>query len=178
MLCPCRCTSRVSRTLCWPHQWPPVLFLHVPLRHHLRRFRLQALWRPLHTFAFARISVSPCPSLPATTAAPFRMAFVYSDSLTRFAMLTHLSIRSLAPQFLPCLYGSRSASHVLEVYLDFVCPFSKKQFVGIQKHLLPRIDKSGDLADELSVIFRCTPQPWHASSTFVHGALHPSDGLV
>lgn len=54
--------------------------------------------------------------------------------------------------------------------MDFVCPFSKKQFVGIKKHLLPRLDKSGDLADELGVILRCTPQPWHASSTFVHGA--------
>ena len=77
---------------------------------------------------------------------------------------------------MPSLYGSRSASHVLELYLDFVCPFSKKQFVGIQKHLLPRIE-SGELAKDLSLIFRCTPQPWHASSTFVHGALHPSHRL-
>lgn len=38
----------------------------------------------------------------------------------------------------------------------------------MKQHLASRI-QSGDLAQDLSIIIRCTPQPWHASSTFVHG---------
>lgn len=58
--------------------------------------------------------------------------------------------------------------HTLELYIDFVCPFSGKQLLGVREHLVPRIEK--DLKDDLAIVIRCTPQPWHASSTFVHEA--------
>ena len=58
--------------------------------------------------------------------------------------------------------------HTLELYIDFVCPFSGKQLLGVREHLVPRIHK--DLKDDLALIIRCTPQPWHASSTFTHEA--------
>jgi len=58
--------------------------------------------------------------------------------------------------------------HTLELYIDFVCPFSGKQLLGVRQHLVPRIEK--DLKDDLAVVIRCTPQPWHGSSTFTHEA--------
>lgn len=73
---------------------------------------------------------------------------------------------ALAPQFQATLFGSRTARNVLEIYIDFVCPFSAKQVKGVREHLVPLIE--GQLKNDLAVILRCTPQPWHASSTFTH----------
>ncbi|GAA5945518.1 hypothetical protein JCM3775_004186 [Rhodotorula graminis] len=77
---------------------------------------------------------------------------------------------ALAPQFATHrIAGSPTAAHTLELFLDIVCPFSRKQLQGVRDHLVPLID-SPKLADHLSVIVRQVPQPWHASSTLVHEA--------
>lgn len=95
-----------------------------------------------------------------------------------------MSDPSLAPQFLGTRYGSCTARHVLEAYIDWACPFSAKQLFGFREHLVPRIDS--DLRDDLAIVrasphflcppsdgvqvIRASPQPWHASSTHLHEA--------
>ncbi|GAA6009007.1 DsbA family protein [Rhodotorula paludigena] len=86
---------------------------------------------------------------------------------------------ALAPQFATHrIAGTASASHTLELFLDLICPFSKKQLDGVREHVVPLIEK-GPLEQHLSVIVRQVPQPWHASSTLVHeAALGVSKTLV
>ncbi|KAM0755399.1 hypothetical protein T439DRAFT_320091 [Meredithblackwellia eburnea MCA 4105] len=67
--------------------------------------------------------------------------------------------------------GSANAVHTLELYLDLICPFSKKQLAGVRNWILPLLEKNEDLKGNLQIILRQTPQPWHASSTLVHEAV-------
>ncbi|KAF2146866.1 uncharacterized protein K452DRAFT_242019 [Aplosporella prunicola CBS 121167] len=76
---------------------------------------------------------------------------------------------SLAPKFA----GQKLASgvptvHTLELYLDYVCPFSKKMFNTLYDSVLPTIKSK--YASQLQIIFRQQIQPWHPSSTLVHEA--------
>lgn len=52
--------------------------------------------------------------------------------------------------------------------LDYVCPFSKKQFNTFYNDVAPLVNKS--YSGKLQVIFRQQVQPWHPSSTLVHEA--------
>ncbi|GAA5920020.1 hypothetical protein JCM6882_001707 [Rhodosporidiobolus microsporus] len=87
---------------------------------------------------------------------------------------------SLAPQFaVSHRIGSPAALHSLEFFLDLVCPFSKKQWAGVREHLLPLLEKDSVVQNQLQIIIRQVPQPWHASSTLVHeAALGVSQSLV
>ncbi|CAK4030768.1 Hypothetical predicted protein [Lecanosticta acicola] len=58
--------------------------------------------------------------------------------------------------------------HTLELYLDYVCPFSKKQFDTVYDQVFPLVRQK--YADKVQFIFRQTIQPWHPSSTLVHEA--------
>ncbi|EON62025.1 hypothetical protein W97_01244 [Coniosporium apollinis CBS 100218] len=58
--------------------------------------------------------------------------------------------------------------HTLELYLDYVCPFSKKMFATLYRSVLPTIKSK--YAGKLALIFRQQIQPWHPSSTLVHEA--------
>ncbi|KAK7557243.1 thioredoxin-like protein [Phyllosticta citricarpa] len=58
--------------------------------------------------------------------------------------------------------------HTLELYLDYVCPFSKKMFNTVYEHVLPTVKTR--YASSLQIIFRQQIQPWHPSSTLVHEA--------
>lgn len=61
---------------------------------------------------------------------------------------------ALAPQFATHrIAGTASASHTLELFLDLICPFSKKQLDGVREHVVPLIEK-GPLEQHLSVIVR------------------------
>lgn len=60
------------------------------------------------------------------------------------------------------------AVHTLELYLDYVCPFSKKMFVQLYNNVLPTIESK--YAGRLQLIFRQQIQPWHPSSTLTHEA--------
>ncbi|BGP36312.1 hypothetical protein JCM10450v2_000208 [Rhodotorula kratochvilovae] len=86
---------------------------------------------------------------------------------------------ALAPQFATHrIAGTASAAHTLELFLDIICPFSKKQLTGVREHLLPLID-NGPLKEHLTVVIRQVPQSWHSSSTLVHeAALGASKALV
>lgn len=60
--------------------------------------------------------------------------------------------------------------HTIEIYLDYVCPFSAKMFKTIMSSVAPKIRADPKLANKLQFIFRQQVQPWHPSSTLVHEA--------
>ncbi|KAL1651155.1 hypothetical protein SLS58_000492 [Diplodia intermedia] len=76
---------------------------------------------------------------------------------------------ALAPKFAgQKLVSGVKTVHTLELYLDYVCPFSKKMFTTVYDHVLPTIKSKYDA--KLQIIFRQQIQPWHPSSTLVHEA--------
>ncbi|KAF9894185.1 hypothetical protein FE257_007687 [Aspergillus nanangensis] len=58
--------------------------------------------------------------------------------------------------------------HTLELYLDYVCPFSAKLFTTFYASIKPII--ANQYQTKLQVIFRQHIQPWHPSSTLTHEA--------
>ncbi|KAL7620226.1 hypothetical protein AAE478_009219 [Parahypoxylon ruwenzoriense] len=66
--------------------------------------------------------------------------------------------------------GVPPAVHTLELFLDYVCPFSAKQFNTIYHTIVPLIKANPKWASSLEIIFRQQIQPWHPSSTLVHEA--------
>ncbi|KAF2682708.1 hypothetical protein K458DRAFT_419551 [Lentithecium fluviatile CBS 122367] len=80
---------------------------------------------------------------------------------------------ALAPKFAGQKLTSSSiqpkAVHTLELYLDYVCPFSAKMFKTVYTTPLrdTLLEKYGD---RVVTIFRQQIQPWHPSSTLVHEA--------
>ncbi|KIK64845.1 hypothetical protein GYMLUDRAFT_39804 [Collybiopsis luxurians FD-317 M1] len=78
---------------------------------------------------------------------------------------------ALQPSLRPLIIaGSASAPHTLDVFLDYVCPFSAKMALAIQNVLVPLCNEGGKYGGKVKVIFRNQVQPWHASSTWVHEA--------
>lgn len=75
---------------------------------------------------------------------------------------------SLAAKYSGHRYGSAAAPNTVELYLDYVCPYSKKMYDAVDKVVLPLIDK--DQGKIVSIIFRNQVQSWHPSSTHVHEA--------
>ncbi|KAJ6013257.1 hypothetical protein N7540_007848 [Penicillium herquei] len=61
----------------------------------------------------------------------------------------------------------QESQHTLELYLDYVCPFSAKMFNTFYE-LSPKI--AAQYGPRLQVIFRQHIQPWHPSSTITHEA--------
>ena len=57
----------------------------------------------------------------------------------------------------------------IELYLDYVCPFSAKMFKTIQTSVRPLLEKKYSKPG-VRLIFRQQIQPWHPSSTLVHEA--------
>ncbi|KAJ5204078.1 uncharacterized protein N7498_004957 [Penicillium cinerascens] len=77
---------------------------------------------------------------------------------------------SVAPKFagLKLSAGTfEETQHTLELYLDYVCPFSAKMFNTFYT-LRPVIAQQ--YSPRLQVIFRQHIQPWHPSSTLTHEA--------
>ncbi|KAF2036018.1 hypothetical protein EK21DRAFT_84393 [Setomelanomma holmii] len=80
---------------------------------------------------------------------------------------------ALAPKFAGQKLASSAiqpkAVHTLEIYLDYVCPFSAKIFKTVYTTDLRKtlLEKYGD---RVVTIFRQQIQPWHPSSTLVHEA--------
>ncbi|EIW61601.1 uncharacterized protein TRAVEDRAFT_35090 [Trametes versicolor FP-101664 SS1] len=79
---------------------------------------------------------------------------------------------ALQPSFQRALViaGKYDAPHTLDVFLDYVCPFSAKIALAIDSVLKPLFAPGGKYDGKVKVIFRNQVQPWHASSTFVHEA--------
>ncbi|KAI1098581.1 hypothetical protein F4804DRAFT_324385 [Jackrogersella minutella] len=66
--------------------------------------------------------------------------------------------------------GLPPAVHTLELFLDYVCPFSAKQFATFYHDVVPLIRANPRWASGLEIILRQQVQPWHPSSTLVHEA--------
>lgn len=60
--------------------------------------------------------------------------------------------------------------HTIEMYLDYVCPFSAKIFNTFVTSVAPKIRADPKLGSKVQVILRQQVQPWHPSSTLVHEA--------
>ncbi|KAI8988656.1 thioredoxin-like protein [Pilobolus umbonatus] len=75
---------------------------------------------------------------------------------------------ALAPQIIGHRLGSAQAQHTIEIYLDYVCPFSAKIYNKIRQQVWPYISEQHP--NQFQLIFRQQVQPWHASSTTVHEA--------
>ncbi|OOF96226.1 hypothetical protein ASPCADRAFT_166816 [Aspergillus carbonarius ITEM 5010] len=58
--------------------------------------------------------------------------------------------------------------HTLELYLDYVCPFSAKLFNTFYTSVKPIVIQK--YQQKLQIIFRQHIQPWHPSSTLTHEA--------
>lgn len=78
---------------------------------------------------------------------------------------------ALAPKFAGQAYSvnvSPKAIHTVELYLDYVCPFSAKMFKILYNSVLPNVPKK--YPAKVQFLFRQQIQPWHPSSTLVHEA--------
>ncbi|KAG6866116.1 hypothetical protein C0991_008424 [Blastosporella zonata] len=76
---------------------------------------------------------------------------------------------ALQPSLRPLVVaGSIDAPHTLDIFLDYVCPFSAKIALVIDGVLKPLFASGGKYADKVKVIIRLQVQPWHASSTLTH----------
>lgn len=60
------------------------------------------------------------------------------------------------------------AIHTLELFLDYVCPFSAKMFHTVHDQVFPIVRSK--YPEKVQFIFRQQIQPWHPSSTLVHEA--------
>lgn len=78
---------------------------------------------------------------------------------------------SLAPKFAAHRLSADPAAksvHTIELFLDYVCPFSKKMFKTVYHDVFPVVMER--YPDKVHFIFRQQIQPWHPSSTLVHEA--------
>lgn len=64
----------------------------------------------------------------------------------------------------------RPARHVIEVFLDYCCPFSARMFKTLQSTVGPMIGANPEWTKSVELIFRQQIQPWHPSSTLMHEA--------
>ncbi|KAH9948794.1 hypothetical protein B0H21DRAFT_820725 [Amylocystis lapponica] len=78
---------------------------------------------------------------------------------------------ALQPSLRPLVVaGTYDAPHTIDIFLDYVCPFSAKISLAIDSVLRPLLAPNGKYAGKVKLIFRPQVQPWHASSTFTHEA--------
>ncbi|KAI1815571.1 thioredoxin-like protein [Poronia punctata] len=60
--------------------------------------------------------------------------------------------------------------HTVEVFLDYVCPFSAKLFNTLYHVVAPLVRNNPKWSSSVQFIFRQQVQPWHPSSTLTHEA--------
>ncbi|KAI8959819.1 hypothetical protein F5Y11DRAFT_331887 [Daldinia sp. FL1419] len=126
----------------------------------------------------ARSFISIVNKTPFYSSGNPQTTFFTSSSFRLFS--TTPSIMALNPKFAGqrLLFGQPSSStsgvppavHTLELFLDYVCPFSAKQFKTFYHSVVPLIKSNLKWAGNLQIIFRQQIQPWHPSSTLVHEA--------
>ncbi|KAJ1917840.1 hypothetical protein IWQ60_007662 [Tieghemiomyces parasiticus] len=64
--------------------------------------------------------------------------------------------------------GAQTAPVVLEAYLDYACPFSRRFFERYTKEVVPFLEKH--YSNQVQLIFRHQVQPWHPQSAVLHEA--------
>ncbi|EPQ32176.1 uncharacterized protein PFL1_00373 [Pseudozyma flocculosa PF-1] len=76
---------------------------------------------------------------------------------------------ALPPSLQALSIGPLEAPNTLELFVDYLCPFSAKQLHGVEQHLLPLVwGESSPYAGKVRIVVRPYPQPWHSSSTLLH----------
>ncbi|KAI3324835.1 thioredoxin-like protein [Xylariaceae sp. AK1471] len=60
--------------------------------------------------------------------------------------------------------------HTVEVFLDYVCPYSAKLFKTLYHVVAPLVRENPKWSSNVQFIFRQQIQPWHPSSTLTHEA--------
>ncbi|KAG5648750.1 hypothetical protein DXG03_000097 [Asterophora parasitica] len=76
---------------------------------------------------------------------------------------------ALQPSLRPLIVaGPADAPHTLDIFVDYVCPFSAKIALVIDGVLKPLFAPGGKYDGKVKVIARLQVQPWHASSTLTH----------
>ncbi|KAF7291373.1 hypothetical protein MIND_01281800 [Mycena indigotica] len=93
------------------------------------------------------------------------------DYAIRFSPPDSHVVMALQPTLRALLIaGTPDAPHTLDVFLDYVCPFSAKMARAIDSILGPLLGPGGVYYGKVKVVFRPQVQPWHVSSTLVHEA--------
>jgi len=75
---------------------------------------------------------------------------------------------ALQPTLRPFILGNPAAPHTLDIFLDYVCPFSRKMSNNLNATVKPLIENGGKYDGKVKAIIRQQVQPWHSSSTLVH----------
>jgi len=80
-------------------------------------------------------------------------------------------LRLLQPALHPqIIIGTYDAPHTLDIFLDYVCPFSAKIANKVETIIKSLLGPGSKYEGKVKVIFRLQVQPWHASSTLTHEA--------
>jgi len=66
--------------------------------------------------------------------------------------------------------GAPEAAHTIELWIDYVCPYSAKLFRNAVAPIIAPSVTSGHLKGKVNLILRLQVQPWHGASTFTHEA--------
>ncbi|KAF8345579.1 hypothetical protein F5887DRAFT_1061715 [Amanita rubescens] len=78
---------------------------------------------------------------------------------------------ALKPDLQPLVIaGLYTSPHTLDVFLDYVCPYSAKMMATIDTVIKPLVNEGGQYYGKVKIIFRPQVQPWHATSTYTHEA--------
>lgn len=75
---------------------------------------------------------------------------------------------SVTPKFASHAIGSVGSANTIELYLDYVCPFSAKLYKKVRTEVIPALDEK--YPGKYQFVFRHQIQPFHPASTFVHDA--------
>lgn len=74
---------------------------------------------------------------------------------------------SIAPKYAAQTLGPAGVN-TIELYLDYVCPFSAKLYKNLRSTFIPALEEK--YPGQFRFVFRHQVQPWHPSSTLVHEA--------
>lgn len=80
---------------------------------------------------------------------------------------------TLPPKFnashaVPKFEELKTAPNVIDIYLDYTCPFSAKFFINWYENLYPKLKT--DFDSKVQVVFHNYVQVWHPTSNLVHEA--------
>jgi len=83
--------------------------------------------------------------------------------------MPELPKKPLAPLGHAWHLGGSLPNAVIEIFVDYCCPFSARLFKRFTTEVIPFL--SEDAASSVRVIFQQLPQPWHPQSTLLHEAV-------
>lgn len=83
--------------------------------------------------------------------------YIYCSCPCHF--FTHASTMSLPQKIAFTRIGAAHSPSTLEVYIDPVCPFSRKITESIDKNVLPMITNGGKYDGKVNLVVRLYPQP-------------------